>query len=95
MSELSVKQGASKGQPSPPILGGSVNSRDDCDYGQCRFDEIECKDAGIEQLRHALTGLLDWAKRYRSGDPSLDPEEFYIESEYAAKVLANTAKAKD
>jgi hypothetical protein len=45
---------------------------------------------GRDTLRHALLSLLEWAKRYRGGDPSLNPEEFYIVTEYAQVVLDRT-----
>lgn len=42
----------------------------------------------VAELEYALRGLLAWAERYRGGDASLDPEEWYIESEHSKRVLA-------
>lgn len=42
-----------------------------------------------EQFRAAAEGLLDVCQRSRSGDPSLDPEEWFAISDYARVVLAD------
>lgn len=36
----------------------------------------------------ALRDILDAAERTRSGDPSLDPEEWYVRRDYARIALA-------
>jgi len=38
-------------------------------------------------IREVLTELLAYLKRYRACDPTLDPEEWYIETESAAALL--------
>lgn len=41
----------------------------------------------VASLRQVVTDLLKWIDRYRGADPTLDPEEYYIETEQAKRVI--------
>lgn len=42
----------------------------------------------LQRVVNTVPDLLDWMKRYRGGDPALDPEEYWIRSEDTANALA-------
>lgn len=51
------------------------------------WQELEAVEESLRRARHAAEGLLDWAERFQGGDPSLDPEEWYINRDFARVVL--------
>ena len=56
-----------------------------------RDPDIDYLLAEVERLQRVVNtvpDLLDWMKRYRGGDPALDPEEYWIRSEDTANALA-------
>ena len=55
--------------------------------------EVRIDREAREELCWALREVLVWAKRHHSGDPKLDPEEYYRTTEHAQRMLDHFAPA--
>jgi len=79
MSETEQIQ-ASERHPHEPQIPPALDAD-----GRC----LVCRILGERDgLRFALEGLLNWAERYHAGDPSLNPEEWYVERDFVRKCLS-------
>lgn len=58
------------------------------------IEEVEALLYQVEALETAVEGLLEWARRHQGGDPTLDPEEYYIARDFA-HVTLNKSRAVD
>lgn len=55
---------------------------------------LDAAERRVRELTTTLRDLLAWAERYRAGDPTLDPEEWYVESEHARCVLGEQSQGQ-
>lgn len=46
----------------------------------------------LEAVADCVPDLLKWMERHKGGDETLDPEEYYIETEHAQRLLARLEK---